>query len=74
MSAAIRQLAERLIAEGAEDLAPRDRRVLEHMARRLAASHNWSADYEDSLTLGQASPTRWPIGVAPGPSSSALPW
>ncbi|MCZ8185548.1 MAG: DUF1003 domain-containing protein [Beijerinckiaceae bacterium] len=53
MSAAIRQLAERLIAEGAEDLSPRDRRVLEHMARRLAASRNWSADYEDSLTLGQ---------------------
>ncbi|MCZ8376946.1 MAG: DUF1003 domain-containing protein [Beijerinckiaceae bacterium] len=53
MSAAIRQLAERLIAEGAEDLPARDRRVLEHIARRLAATKNWSADYEDSLTFGQ---------------------
>ncbi|MCZ8258969.1 MAG: DUF1003 domain-containing protein [Beijerinckiaceae bacterium] len=53
MSAAIRQLAERLIAEGSEDLPPRDRRVLEHIARRLAATQNWSADYEESLTFGQ---------------------
>ncbi|MCZ8182959.1 MAG: DUF1003 domain-containing protein [Beijerinckiaceae bacterium] len=53
MSATIRQLAERLIAEGAEDLPARDRRALEHIAKRLSASQNWSVDYEENLTFGQ---------------------
>lgn len=53
MSETIRLLAEKLIAEGAEQLPPRDRRVLEHIARRLASTRNWTADYEGNLTFGQ---------------------
>lgn len=53
MSDSIRHLAERLIAEGADDLPPREKRMLERVAKRLAASRNWSADYEEGLTFGQ---------------------
>lgn len=53
MSDSIRRLAERLIAEGADDLPAREKKVLERIARRLSASRNWSADYEESLTFGQ---------------------
>ena len=53
MSETIRRLAEQLIAEGAEDLPAREKRVLERIARRLSATKNWSADYEQNLTFGQ---------------------
>ena len=53
MSETIRRLAERLIAQGADDLPARERKLLEAIAKRLTASHNWNADFEDNLTLGQ---------------------
>ncbi len=53
LSDTIRLLAEKLIAEGADELPLRDRRVLEHIARRLASTRNWTADFEGTLTFGQ---------------------
>ncbi|MCA3631816.1 MAG: DUF1003 domain-containing protein [Methylobacterium sp.] len=53
MSETIRRLAEKLISEGAEDLPPRERRALERIAQRLSATRNWSADFDERLTIGQ---------------------
>jgi uncharacterized membrane protein len=53
MSEPIRLLAERLIAQGAENLPARERKLLEKIAQRLTASRNWNADVEENLTLGQ---------------------
>ncbi len=53
MSETIRRLAERLIAEGADDLPAREKRALERIAQRLSATENWSTDYEENLTFGQ---------------------
>ena len=53
MPDSIRKLAERLIAEGADDLPPRERRVLEAIAKRLTISRNWSSDDEERRTFGQ---------------------
>lgn len=53
MSDSIRKLAERLIAEGAEDIPARERRILEALARRLTVTRNWSSDEEENRTFGQ---------------------
>jgi uncharacterized membrane protein len=53
MSDSIRALAERLIAEGAEDIPPRERRVLEAIAKRLTVARNWSSDDAEQRTFGQ---------------------
>ena len=49
----IRDLAERLIEKGPEALPARDRRVIEHIARRLTARKDWASEYDDGLTAGQ---------------------
>ncbi|NJO53702.1 MAG: DUF1003 domain-containing protein [Bacteroidales bacterium] len=49
----IRTFAERLIDKGPEALPPRDRRIIEHIAKRLTARIDWSAEYEESLSFGQ---------------------
>ncbi|MCU0820317.1 MAG: DUF1003 domain-containing protein [Beijerinckiaceae bacterium] len=53
MSESIRHLAEKLIAEGAENLPLRDKRLLERIAKRLSVAKNWSADFDERLTFGQ---------------------
>lgn len=53
MPDSIRKLAERLIAEGAEDLPPRERRVLEAIARKLGNTRNWQMEDEENRTFGQ---------------------
>jgi uncharacterized membrane protein len=49
----IRTFAERLLDKGPDALPPRDRRVIEHIAKRLSTRLDWSAEYEESLTFGQ---------------------
>jgi uncharacterized membrane protein len=49
---AIRQLAQRLLDMGVEDMPARERRVLERLAQRLAVSRNINTEFEKQLTLG----------------------
>jgi uncharacterized membrane protein len=49
----IRVFAEQLIDKGPEALPPRDRRVIEHIAKRLATRVDWSSEFESNLTVGQ---------------------
>jgi uncharacterized membrane protein len=53
MTSSIRLLAERLIAEGVDDLPPHERRLLERIAQRLTVSRNWSNADEEARTFGQ---------------------
>jgi uncharacterized membrane protein len=53
MSESIRKLAERLIAEGADELPARERRVLEAIAKRLTVSRKWMDDHDAGRTFGQ---------------------
>lgn len=53
MPDSIRKLAERLIAEGADDLPAREKRVLEAIARKLGGARNWQAEDEEARTFGQ---------------------
>jgi len=53
MSASIRKLAERLIAEGIDDLPAHDRRLLERIAQRVAVARNWSGEDDERRTFGQ---------------------
>lgn len=53
MTASIRLLAERLIAEGVDDLPAHEKRLLERIAQRLTISRNWSSDDEAGRTFGQ---------------------
>ncbi len=50
---AIRQLARRLLELGAGDMPPRERRVLERIAKRLAVSRNVNQEFEKQLTMGE---------------------
>jgi uncharacterized membrane protein len=49
----IRTFAEQLIEKGPEALPPRDRRIIEHIAKRLATRVDWTAEFDDNLTFGQ---------------------
>ena len=53
MSDTIRHLAERLIAQGADDIPTRERRLLEKLANRIAANSDWHAELDERLTFGQ---------------------
>ncbi|KAF0231491.1 MAG: hypothetical protein FD175_792 [Beijerinckiaceae bacterium] len=53
MAASIHLLAERLIAEGVDDLPAHERRLLERIAKRLTVTRNWSSDEEETRTFGQ---------------------
>jgi uncharacterized membrane protein len=49
---AVRLLAQRLMEMGVEDMPPRERRVLERLARRLAISRNVNREFEEQLSFG----------------------
>ncbi len=49
---AIRQLAQRLLDLGVGDMPPRERKVLERMAKRLAVSRNVNLEFDKQLTFG----------------------
>ncbi len=49
---AIRQLAQRLLDIGVNDMPARERRVIERMARRLAVSCNVNKEFDKQLTFG----------------------
>lgn len=49
---AIRQLAQRLLDMGVQDMPARERRVLERLAQRLAVSRNVNSEFEKQLTYG----------------------
>lgn len=53
MNDELRQLAERLLSGGTDDIPERDRRVLARIAKRLHISRDVHLDYEEQLTLGQ---------------------
>jgi uncharacterized membrane protein len=50
---AVRQLAQRILDTGYDDLTPRERRVIEHAAKRLAVSRNINTEFETGQTLGE---------------------
>ena len=49
----IHQLAQRLLEMGIEDMPPRERRVLEKIAHRLAVSRNVNQEFDRQLTFGE---------------------
>jgi uncharacterized membrane protein len=49
----IHRLAERLLQMSADQMPPHERRVLEHMAKRLAVSRNVNVEFEGRLTFGE---------------------
>ena len=49
---AVKQLAQRILDIGYEDLPPRERQVIERVAKRLAVSRDVNIDYEKSQKLG----------------------
>jgi uncharacterized membrane protein len=53
MDKLIRQLGETLARDGDSPFSAHDRRLLRHLARRLAAGHPHQEDAELSLTFGQ---------------------
>lgn len=53
MDQKVKDLAERLLKKGYEDLPDRERRVLRRMARRLAVSENVNERFRERLTFGQ---------------------
>lgn len=52
-SDAIKQLAQRLLDMGVNDMPARERRVLERLAKRLAVSRNVNTEFEKQLTFGE---------------------
>lgn len=52
-SEAVRLLAERILANGPEDLPPRERRALELVAQRMAASQDINANFDQGRNFGE---------------------
>ena len=53
MDTTARELAEKLMASGFDDLSPREQRVLRQVARRAHISKDINATFRDQLTFGQ---------------------
>ena len=51
-SDAVKLLAQRILDIGYEDLPPRERHVIERVARRLAVSRNINVEFDTALRLG----------------------
>ncbi len=49
----VRRFAQRLLDSGLDDIAPRDRRVIEKLARRNQVSRDINAEFEGQLTFGE---------------------
>lgn len=49
----VRRFAQRLLDSGLADLAPRDRRVIEKLARRNQVARDINAEFEGQLTFGE---------------------
>ena len=49
---AVKQLAQRILDMGYEDMPPRERHVIERVAKRLAVSRNINMDYESGQDFG----------------------
>ena len=50
---AIRELAERLLANGTASLSPSDRKLLNQIARRQTVTRNVNREFEQQLTFGE---------------------
>ena len=50
---AVRMLAHRILEIGYDDLPPRERQVIERVAKKLAVSRDVSASFEQGRTLGE---------------------
>lgn len=50
---AVKLLAKRILEIGYEDLPPRERHVIERVARRIAVSRDVSTSFEENRTLGE---------------------
>ena len=50
---AVKLLARRILEIGYDDLPPRERHVIERVARRLAVSRDVSATFEEGRTFGE---------------------
>ena len=50
---AVKLLAQRILDTGYEDLPPRERHVIEQVAKRLAVSRNINTEFDKGLTLGE---------------------
>lgn len=53
MDETVRELAERLLSRGYEDLPEREQRVLRRIAARAAISRNVNESFHERLTMGQ---------------------
>ena len=53
MDTNVRQLAERLLQTGYDDLPEREQRLLKRLAKRTAISRNINEEFHDRLTFGQ---------------------
>ena len=53
MDTNVRQLAERLLQTGYDDLPQREQRLLKRLAKRTAISRNINEEFHDRLTFGQ---------------------
>ena len=49
----VKELAERLLQTGYEDLAEREKRILRRVAKRVAISQNVNEEFHERLTFGQ---------------------
>ncbi|MBI2719581.1 MAG: DUF1003 domain-containing protein [Rhizobiales bacterium] len=49
---AVKLLAQRLLDTGYDDMPPRERQVIERVARKLAVSRNINIEHEQSLSFG----------------------
>jgi uncharacterized membrane protein len=50
---AVQLLAQRLLAMGFEDMTPREQRVIERVAKRVAISRDVGAEHESAMTFGE---------------------
>jgi len=64
---AVKLLAQRILDMGYEDMPPRERQLIERVAKRLAVSRNINVDYEAEQGFG-GWPTAWRPSAAHGPS------
>lgn len=53
MDDTVRELAERLLSSGYDELPEREQRVLRRIARRAAISHNVNESFRQDLTFGE---------------------
>ncbi len=66
---AVKQLAQRILDMGYEDMPPRERHVIERVAKRLAVSRNINTDYESGQDVGGRLADHVRLSAAPGHSS-----